>query len=218
METTAQLDAVQQYTIQKLSKDATGHGLDHIQRVVRMAKQLAAKENLDPFIPTAAAYLHDTIDEKLVDNVHDAKSELREFLRKIDFTQDQIQDVMDIIENMSFASTLKEQRPQLSPAGQIVQDADWLDAIGAIGVTRAIYYGGSHAEKIYDPKISPRQNMTRDEYRNLNDETIINHFYEKLLKIKDMLNTTAAKKVAEHRQKFMEAFLDEFKNEWEAKA
>ena len=216
MEATAQLDAVEQYTIQKLSQDTTGHGLDHIKRVVSMAKQLAAAEKIDPFIPTAAAYLHDTIDEKLVANVKDAKSELREFLRKIDFTQEQIQAVMDIIENMSFASTLKAQRPQLSPAGQIVQDADWLDAIGAIVIVRAVYYGGNHGEKIYDPQIAPRQQMTRDDYRNLNNETIINHFYEKLLKIKDMLNTDAAKKMAEHRQKFMEDFLSEFKAEWDA--
>lgn len=217
MEAPAQIDAVKQYTIQKLSNDTTGHGLDHIKRVVRMTQRLAKEEGIDFFIPTAAAYLHDTIDEKLVTDVHDAESELREFLRKIDFTQDQVQDVMNIIENMSFASTLKEQRPQLTPAGQIVQDADWLDAIGAIGIVRAVYYGGRHGERIYDPLIKPRHHMTREDYRNLNDETIINHFYEKLLKLKDMLNTNAAKKVADHRQQFMEDFLDEFHDEWDSK-
>lgn len=217
MEPAAQIDAVKNYTIQKLSNDHTGHGLDHIKRVVRMTQRLAKEEGIDPFIPTAAAYLHDTIDEKLVMDVHEAQSELREFLRKIDFTQDQVKAVMDIIENMSFASTLKDQRPQLTPAGQIVQDADWLDAIGAIGIVRAVYYGGRHSERIYDPQIKPRQHMTREDYRNLNDETIINHFYEKLLKLKDMLNTNAAKKVAAHRQQFMEDFLDEFHDEWSSK-
>lgn len=216
MEPATQLDAIKHYTIQKLGNDETGHGIDHIKRVVRMARQLAKEEGIDPFIPVAAAYLHDTIDEKLVMSVKEAQSELREFLRKIDFRNDQIQAVMDIITQMSFANTLEGQRPQLTLEGQIVQDADWLDAIGAIGIVRAVYYGGKHGERIYDPLIKPRENMDRNEYRNLSHETIINHFYEKLLKLKDMLNTKAAKRVAEHRQQIMLEFLDEFKQEWNA--
>ncbi|OTF90196.1 phosphohydrolase, partial [Ligilactobacillus salivarius] len=119
-----------------------------------------------------------------------------------------------IITHMSFAHSLQDDNFQLPLSGQIVQDADWLDAIGAIGITRAIYYGGHHVEKIYNPALAPRTNMTREEYRNLDDETIINHFYEKLLKLKDMLNTPTANKIAEHRQQVMLDFLDEFKNEW----
>jgi uncharacterized protein len=217
MEPATQLDAIKHYTIQKLGNDETGHGIDHIKRVVRMARLLSKEEGVDPFIPVAAAYLHDTIDEKLVMSVKEAQSELREFLRKIDFRNDQIQNVMDIITQMSFANTLNGQRPQLTLEGQIVQDADWLDAIGAIGIVRAVYYGGKHGERIYDPLIKPRENMDRSEYRNLSHETIINHFDEKLLKLKGMLNTNAAKRIADHRQQIMLDFLDEFKQEWDAK-
>lgn len=216
MEPKAQLEAVKHYTIQKLGSDSSGHGIDHIKRVVRMTRRLAEEEQVDSFIAISAAYLHDTIDEKLVMSVKEARDELKEFLRKIDFTQDQIKQVMDIITRMSFADTLDGNRPVLSPEGKVVQDADWLDAIGALGIVRAIYFGGKHGERIYDPLMKPRTNISREEYRNLNDETIINHFYEKLLKITPMLNTAAARKVAEHRQQVMVNFLDEFKAEWKS--
>lgn len=124
---------------------------------------------------------------------------------------------MDVINNISFAHTLDKEEVKLSIIGQIVRDADWLDAIGAIGITRAIYYGGGHREKIYDPAIKPRHNMSREEYRNLANETIINHFDEKLLHLKDMMNTETAKKIANHRQQVMLDFLDEFHAEWDAK-
>ena len=135
-----------------------------------------------------------------------------------DLTNEQIQAIMDIISNMSFADTLGDARPTLSREGQIVQDADWLDGLGSIGITRAVYYGGSHGERIYDPLIKPREHMNREEYRTERDETVINHFYEKLLKIKDMLNTETARKIAAHRQQIMEDFLNEFFLEWDAKA
>lgn len=218
MEPVAQLDAVKHYTMQKLGNDTTGHGMDHIQRVVNMTKRLAQAEQVDELITVAAAFLHDTIDEKLVSNVKEAQDELREFLRKIDFTHQQSQQVMAIITQMSFADTLNGKRPTLSKEGQVVQDADWLDAIGSIGIVRAIYFGGQHNEKIYDPQLTPRRNMSRDEYRDLSHETIINHFYEKLLKIKSMLNTAAARRIAEHRQQVMLDFLEEFKAEWNSKA
>lgn len=218
MEPAEQLDAVKHYTILKLGQDSTGHGMDHVERVVKMTKRLAQEEQVNELIATAAAYLHDTIDEKLVANVKESQAELKEFLRKIDFTHEQIQQIMAIITQMSFANTLNGQRPVLSHEGQVVQDADWLDAIGTIGIVRAIYFGGQHGEIIYDPQISPRHNMSRDEYRDLSHETIINHFYEKLLKIKQMLNTTAAQQIAEHRQQVMIEFLNEFKEEWDSKA
>lgn len=217
MEPAAQLDAVKHYTIQKLGMDSTGHGLDHIKRVVKMTKKLAQEEQVNEFIAVTAAYLHDTIDEKLVISVKEAQDELREFLRKIDFTQDQIEAIMDIITKMSFANTLDGERPELSAEGEVVQDADWLDAIGSIGIVRAIYFGGKHGERIYDPLVAPRDEMSRDDYRDLRHETIINHFYEKLLKIKGMLNTEAARSIAVHRQQVMIDFLDEFKEEWQSK-
>lgn len=211
-----QIVAVKQYTIDKLGQDKTGHGMDHIKRVVQMARRLAVGEGVDPFLPVVAAYLHDTIDEKLVTSIPAAKKELREYLLAHDFTVQEVDTIMDVISNISFAHTLDGKEIKLSLVGKIVRDADWLDAIGAIGITRAIYYGGAHHEKIYDPQIQPRQNMSREEYRNLADETIINHFYEKILKLKGMLQTKTAQQIAVHRQQVMLDFLDEFKAEWNA--
>lgn len=213
-----QIAAVKDYTTAKLGADSTGHGMDHINRVVRMARYLAAGEKVDSFLPVVAAYLHDTIDEKLVTSVDAAQNELRTFLQDHQFTAQEVSTVMDAVTNISFAHTLDGQPIHLNTVAQIVRDADWLDAIGAIGITRAIYYGGAHHEKIYDPEIKPRQQMGRAEYRNLSDETIINHFYEKLLKLKDMMQTKTAKKVAAHRQQVLLDFLEEFKAEWDAKA
>lgn len=211
-----QIVAVKNYTIAKLGQDKTGHGMDHINRVVQMARRLAVGEGVDPFLPVVAAYLHDTIDEKLVASIPAAKQELRDYLTAHDFTADQVTTIMDTISNISFAHTLDGEPIRLSIVGKIVRDADWLDAIGALGITRAIYYGGAHHEKIYDPAIKPRQHMSRAEYRNLADETIINHFYEKILKLKDMLQTPTAQRIAEHRQQVMLDFLAEFKAEWKA--
>lgn len=217
MKQTEQLTAIKTYTIQKLSQDKTGHGLDHVDRVVKMSKRLAIGENIDPFLPVVAAYLHDTIDEKLVEDVEAAKQELIDYLKKNDFSDKQVNTIMEVITNISFAHTLDEEDVKLSIIGQIVRDADWLDAIGAIGITRAIYYGGAHHEKIYDPAIKPRHNMSRAEYRNLANETIINHFDEKLLHLSDMMQTATAKEIAAHRQQVMLDYLNEFHAEWNAK-
>lgn len=209
-----QIAAVKRYTVEKLGEDSTGHGMDHINRVVKMAKKIAQGEGVDPFVPVAAAYLHDTIDEKLVANVDEAKEELWNYLEKNGFDDADIVTIMDVIANISFAHTLDEQPIHLTKVGEIVRDADWLDAIGAIGVIRAIYYGGAHHEKIYDPLVKPRENMSHEEYRNLDDETIINHFYEKILKLAGMLQTPTAQRIAVHRQQFLKNFLDEFHHEW----
>lgn len=209
-----QIAAVKRYTVEKLGEDSTGHGMDHINRVVKMAKKIAQGEGVDPFVPVAAAYLHDTIDEKLVANVDEAKEELWTYLEKNGFDDADIVTIMDVIANISFAHTLDDQPIHLTKVGEIVRDADWLDAIGAIGVIRAIYYGGAHHEKIYDPLVKPRENISHEVYRNLDDETIINHFYEKILKLAGMLQTPTAQRIAVHRQQFLKNFLDEFHHEW----
>lgn len=212
----AQLAAIKKFSFEKMSGDATGHNFDHIQRVIKTAKRILQTEDADYLITLAAAYLHDVADDKLVDDPAALEHEIKEFLLKIDFTEEQVDEVLYITHNLSFSKSLSKNPPKLSLAGQIVQDADRLDAIGAIGITRAIYYGGAHAETIYDPTIEPRQSMNKTEYRNLNNETIINHFYEKLLKLTAMMNTPAAKKIAEKRHQYMLDFLDEFKAEWDA--
>lgn len=211
------LEKIAQYSHAHMTQDRTGHGYDHIRRVVAMARKLSAKENADLLVTLASAYLHDVIDDKLVDDPQTALDGLKSFLIEVEVSAQQSEQILFIIQNMSFAHTLDNKPVQLPLEGQIVQDSDWLDAIGAIGVTRAVYFGGHHSEKIYDPRIKPRESMTKEEYRNLQNETIINHFYEKLLKIKDKLNTPSAKKIAENRQRFMLDFLTEFQAEWDAK-
>lgn len=215
LEATEQLAAISKYTAQKLADDVTGHGVDHINRVVTNAKMLLAEEpSADYLITLSSAYLHDVIDDKLVSDVPAAQRDVARLLSSIEFAPDQVQSVMFIINNMSFSKSLTDDQQPLPLEGQIVQDADRLDAIGAIGITRAIYYGGHHNEKIYDPQIAPRTSMTKAEYRNLDNETIINHFYEKLLKLPDSMNTSVAKKIAKGRQKTMTTFLEDFKAEW----
>jgi len=211
-----QLAAIKKFSFDKMSGDATGHNFDHIQRVIKTAKRILQTEDADPLITLAAAYLHDVADDKLVDNPAALEHEIKEFLLSIDFTEEQVDEVLYITHNLSFSKSLSKNPPKLSLAGQIVQDSDRLDAIGAIGIIRAIYYGGAHAETIYDPTIEPRQSMNKAEYRNLNNETIINHFYEKLLKLTAMMNTPTAKRIAEKRHQYMVDFLDEFKAEWDA--
>lgn len=216
MTTEEQLKAVREYSYNKMSSDATGHNFDHIERVIRTAKRLLKEEPADSLITLSAAYLHDVADDKLVTDPAALENEIRIFLKNTLFTDEQIEEIIYITHNLSFSKSLSKNPPKLSLAGQIVQDADRLDAIGAIGITRAVYYGGANSETIYDPEILPRTSMTKSEYRNLNNETIINHFYEKLLKLTGMMNTPTAKKIAEKRHQYMLDFLDEFKAEWNA--
>lgn len=212
---TLQLTKIKNYAFQQLHRDTTGHSIDHLERVVCLVKKMAAHYDVDLFIAISAAYLHDVIDDKLFGDPIQQQTNLSNFLRKIGLSSQQIQEIINIITSMSFAHNL-EQQSCLNLTGQIVQDADWLDAIGAIGITRAIYFGGAHHEKIYDPAIPVRHNLTRDSYRNLADETILNHFHEKLFLIKDKLNTPYAKQIAAKRHQFMHTFYTEFMAEWNA--
>lgn len=213
------LAAVKQFSQSKMGDDETGHGFDHIQRVVGLADRLVRRyPEADRLLTVTAAYLHDVIDEKLVADTDLASREVRYFLTQQGFTGDQVDTIFLIMDNMSYHKTLDGTAKPLPLEGKIVQDADRLDAIGAIGISRAIYFGGHFGEKIYDPAVQPRTKMTHAEYRNLNNETIINHFYEKLLTLKDLMNTSAAKELAEHRQQVMLDFLAEYKAEWNAEA
>ena len=217
MTTDTTLTAVHDFARSKMRDDETGHGFDHIQRVVRLADELLkAYPQADRLLTLSAAYLHDVIDEKLVTDTAAASAEVRDFLTAQGFSADQQATIFLIMDNMSFHKTLDGTAKPLPLEGQLVQDADRLDAIGAIGIARAIYFGGHFGEKIYDPAVAPRTQMSHAEYRNLGNETVINHFYEKLLTLKDLMNTDAAKTLAAHRQVVMEDFLAEFKAEWRA--
>ena len=190
------------------SGDSSGHDYYHTIRVYKLATKIAKQENADVKIVQLAALLHDVDDIKLSPDTYVTKKNAVDFMtiNKIDGKK---------IEAVSFAGTDSVVPDTIE--GKCVQDADRLDAIGAIGIARTFAYGGSRGRKIYDPEIKPKMGMNKEEYRNNQDSTSINHFYEKLLLLKDMMNTTEGKKLAEHRLVVMQEFLNEFMLEWEGK-
>ncbi len=210
MDQTQQLAQLHAYTYEKLSHDHTGHDMAHIERVVKMARNLNEKLGGNIFVVQAAALLHDVVDEKLFTDIDQAKASVIAQMQALEVSQSDQDHIMEIISKMSFSHSLAgKQEPSLE--GQIVQDADWLDAIG---IARAIYYGARHEEKLYDPAMPPREKLDKTAYRDLSNETIINHFYEKLFKIKDMLNTAEAKAIAQERHELMVAYVTAFKTDW----
>ena len=160
-----------------------------------------------------AALLHDVDDIKLSPDTYVTKKNAVDFMTINKIDGKRIEAVCKIIDEVSFAGTDSVVPDTIE--GKCVQDTDRLDAIGAIGIARTFAYGGSRGRKIYDPEIKSKMGMNKEEYRNNQDSTSINHFYEKLLLLKDMMNTDAAKEKAWHRQFIMESYLEEFMAEWE---
>ncbi|MFD1393117.1 HD domain-containing protein [Lacticaseibacillus jixianensis] len=201
------------YAAGVLGHDASGHSLDHIRRVVATTKTLLAQTPAaDPIVAVAAAALHDTYDDKLVPDVAAAKARTVAAMTAAGLTARQRQAILAIIDHMSFKASLAGKQA-LSLEGQLVQDADRLDAIGAIGIARAMMYGGAHGSKLYDPALTPREHLDAAAYRGA-DSTIINHFHEKLLKLAAQMNTPAAKRMATNRHQVMTDYLAEFAAEW----
>lgn len=205
------LAIVQEYAKQQLAQDQTGHDYAHVSRVAHWAKVILETDypTADPFITLSAAYVHDVIDDKVVCDVDAAKQSLRHFLTTV-ATENECQLIFDIIEHMSFSANLTVKQ-KLSIEGQIVQDADRLDALGAYGILRTAYYGGSHGHPIYDENI--KVNLTQDKATYRKGTTVINHFYEKLFLLIDQMNTPTGKKEAQRRERFMNEFLTEFYHE-----
>lgn len=190
-----------------------GHDWWHIYRVWTNAKKIASSENVDMLVVELGALLHDIADSKFHDGDESIGPKVaRAFLEKEDVEQDIIQHVIAIIQNISFKGGTTE-RAFNSLELDIVQDADRLDAIGAIGIARAFNYGGFKNRKIYDPNIQPQLNQSREAYKK-NTAPTINHFYEKLFLLKDKMNTETGKKMAEERHRFMELYIDTFYEEW----
>ena len=201
-----------EYIKEIFSGDSSGHDYYHTVRVYRIATEIAEQEYVDVNIVQLAALLHDVDDKKLSPETHATKKNAVDFMTANGVDADIINIVCKIIDEVSFAGT--DSVVPSTIEGKCVQDADRLDAIGAIGIARTFAYGGSRGRKIYDPDIKPRIGMSKEEYQKNMNSTSINHFYEKLLLLKDMMNTTAGKKLAEHRQAVMQEFLNEFMAEW----
>ena len=209
-----QLKAMEQYAKRVLDSDTSGHDWSHIERVVNTTKTIAEVEEADLFICEAEAILHDVIDDIIVQDSAHALKELKQFLTLIEVTPEDIEAIESIITRMSFKNHQENQ--ELSLEGRVVQDADRLDAIGAIGIARVMCYSGSTGRPIHHPNMKPREHMTAEEYRN-GESTAIMHFYEKLLKLKDLMNTDYGKKLAKGRHEFLEMYLAQFYAEWEGK-
>ncbi|MFC7391397.1 HD domain-containing protein [Scopulibacillus cellulosilyticus] len=206
------IDNAKEFVYQQLKDDPSGHDWWHIHRVSQNAKRIATAEKADLFICELAALLHDIADEKLNKNEEYGLKKVHHWLIDNHVNEDTRNHVIDIISTMSFKGGGRP--PMKTLEGKVVQDADRLDAIGAIGIARTFAYAGAKEQLIYDPALSPRTNMTNEEYRSGNS-TAINHFYEKLLKLKDLMNTDYGRKMAAERHRFMENFLNQFFKEWD---
>lgn len=202
-----------EFVKQKLFNAEGGHDWFHIERVYKNSLLIAKTENCNLLVVQLGALLHDIADSKFHDGDELIGPETaRFFLENQNIDEITIQYVIDIIENISFKGG-NFNKKFTSTELQIVQDADRLDAIGAIGIARTFNYGGFKNRAIYDPNIAPNLAMTKEEYK-ISESPTLNHFYEKLLLLKDKMNTKTGKKLAEKRHEFMQIFLEEFYSEW----
>jgi uncharacterized protein len=199
----------------EFGNDSSGHDWWHIYRVWKNAIAICEREQAGLFIVELAALLHDLDDWKFNDSMDETPRRAIAWMESCGVEPQTIQAVCDIIMNVSYKGAQVENKMK-TLEGFIVQDADRLDAIGAIGIGRAFAYGGYRNRPMYDPETENQMHASFEEYRNSKSATI-NHFYEKLLLLKDKMNTAAAKKIAEQRHEVMLKFLDQFMLEWEGK-
>jgi uncharacterized protein len=200
---------------EKLEPEGSGHDWWHAMRVWNMAQRIAEREGADIFVVELAAVLHDIADWKDFDgDVTIGPAVAREILLRHGTPADATDHVCDIIEHLSFKGAgVKDEMKTIE--GKIVQDADRLDGIGAIGIARTFVYSGNKSRIIHDPNEALSPNATKEEYLTKGGRTAINHFYEKILLLKDRMNTNTAKEIAKHRHSYIEGFLKEFFEEWE---
>jgi uncharacterized protein len=211
-----QQDIIQQtadYIKGEFSHDSSGHDWWHIYRVWKNASTICEHEKADPFIVELAALLHDLDDWKFNESGDETPLRAKAWLDSCSVESSIADKVCEIITHISYKGANVENKMK-SLEGFIVQDADRLDAIGAIGIGRAFAYGGYKDRPMYDPESKPQLHATFEQYKNSKSATI-NHFYEKLLLLKDMMNTQTAKRIAEGRHQVMLDFLAQFMNEWE---
>lgn len=189
------IESVKIYVDQNFKKDVTGHGYDHMERVAKWSKILAGREGMEPFQAEVTGWLHDVGDQKLFDDPNQVKEERSSLIRSLGFSSKDQKKIEEAIESVSFR---RGKKPD-SLLGRVVQDADRLDAIGAIGIARTFAYGGAKGQFI--------------QAATSGSPSSIQHFHDKLLKLKDLMNTDSGKQEAEHRHQFMLTFLEEFKRE-----
>ena len=207
------VNRIEQIVKKTLEKDSSGHDWYHIDRVVQNANYLQSKEGGDRLIIQVAALLHDISDHKLNGGILNHGGRVSQRILLAEGTSEEFAKIVaDIVDNVSFKGAEVEDSPH-SLETAIVQDADRLDAIGAIGIARVFAFGGSKGQLIYDPNLSPKIHSTFEEYVN-SKTTSINHFHEKLLLLKDRLHTDTARKIGQERHDFMKAFLKQFDREW----
>jgi uncharacterized protein len=221
------IEKTELFVKQTLSKDSTGHDWWHIHRVRNLSKRIARHEGADIFIVELAALLHDIGDYKFFQGDEEAGAvKVREWLSSLEISPSLIDKIVEITSQISFMHTLPDKGkgkgeknsaiPTLSKELMAVTDADRLDAMGAIGIARAFTYGGFFNRPIYDPAIKPSKSITKEEYKTTKAPSI-NHFYEKLLKLKDMMYTKLGRKMAKRRHRFLNLYLKQFFKEWKGK-
>ena len=210
-----ELRLIEDYVKQILADEATGHDLQHIERVLDNAMRIARAEGVSDerelALIQAAVWLHDVVDDKVVADVEQATAQVQYLLQQAQATPEEQAEILYIIAHQSFSKNLAQRHP-LSRAGQIVQDADRLDATGAISIARTFYYGGARGHALYNElPVRDVQTLSLAEYRQ--NQSVIGHFYEKLFKIKELMNTETGRRLAQERTQFMELFVEQFWDE-----
>ena len=208
-----------EFVKKELAYDVTGHDFYHAERVAKRAVRLYQEETKEApnaegeMIVELASYLHDVIDEKVVEDTKENSRKITELLKEEGLSTPQIDDIFYIMEHMSYSKNL-EKKYDLSLEGKCVQDADRLDALVAIGIALTFSYGGSHNRRLYDPNEDKSKNETYESYRNQKGSSVA-HFYDKLLGLADTMNTRAGKKLAVKKTEFMTSYLAQFMAEWD---
>ncbi len=207
------IQTVEQQVKEQFENEGTGHDWFHIDRVRRIALEIQEKEGGNRVVIELGALLHDISDHKFNGGDFELGAKVSDqILEKLNVDAETINSVASIVKNVSYKGS-GEKDTMESLEGKIVQDADRIDAIGAVGIARTFAYGGAIGQPIYDPLIPPINNQTKESYVNERSHTI-NHFYEKLLLLKDRMHTKTGREIAEERTRFMQDFLNQFYKEW----
>jgi uncharacterized protein len=199
---------------EKLAGDSSGHDWWHVFRVWNMAKKIQETEGGNLFVIEMTALLHDVADWKFYENEEEGLQVIIDFLSEQNLENEIVDQIIEIIKNVSFKGAGVKDK-MVSLKGKIVQDADRLDAIGAIGIARTFAFGGKYGNEIHNPNLKSKLHESFDDYKKDKGSTI-NHFYEKLLLLKERMHTNTAIQIAEQRHNYMEVFLKQFCNEWES--